>query len=181
MLEELRIENLGVIESVSLTLPKGSIAVTGETGAGKTMVINAIQLLAGARAEPDIVRRGSDEAIVEGRFIRPDGVEVVAKRIVPANGRSRAYLDGSLATATELQAQIGPLVDIHGQHSQQSLLQASTQRDALDAFAEVDTSPLHEIRSKISRVDAELEELGGDETERARRIDLLRYLSLIHI
>lgn len=175
MLEELRIKNLGVIESVALILPKGSIAVTGETGAGKTMVINAIQLLAGARAEPDIVRRGSDQAIVEGRFIRPDGVEVVAKRVVPASGRSRAYLDGSLATAAELQAQIGPLVDIHGQHSQQSLLRSSTQREALDAFAGIDTGPLHEIRSKISGVDSELEQLGGDETERARRIDLLRY------
>lgn len=175
MLEELRIENLGVVDSISLVLPAGSIAVTGETGAGKTMVISAIQLLMGVRAEPDMVRRGTDHAIVEGRFVDTDGIEVVAKRVIPAAGRSRAYLDGSLATASELQERIGPLVDLHGQHSQQSLLQMSTQRDALDAFAGVDAAPLSAIRSELSRIDAELAQLGGDETERARRADLLRY------
>ncbi len=175
MLEELRIENLGVIDSISLLLPAGSIAVTGETGAGKTMVLSAIQLLMGARAEPDMVRRGTDHAIVEGRFVDRDGVELVAKRVIPSTGRSRAYLDGSLATATELQERIAPLVDLHGQHSQQSLLRPSTQRDALDAFAGIDTAPLHHVRSQISRIDAELAQIGGDATERARRGDLLRY------
>ena len=175
MLEELRIENLGVIDSISLLLPPGSIAVTGETGAGKTMVLSAIQLLMGARAEPDMVRRGTNEATIEGRFVDTDGVEVIAKRVIPATGRSRAYLDGSLATATELQERIGPLVDLHGQHSQQSLLRPRTQREALDAFAGVDTTPLRQIRSEILRIDAELGQLGGDETERARRGDLLRY------
>ncbi len=175
MLEELRIENLGVIESISLLLPSGSIAVTGETGAGKTMVVSAIQLLMGSRAEPDIVRRGSDEAVVEGRFIEADGNEVVAKRVIPANGRSRAYLDGSLATATELADRIGPMVDLHGQHAQQSLLRAATQREALDSFAGIDIAPLLATRAEIRRIDAALDELGGDETERARRIDLLTY------
>lgn len=175
MLEELRIENLGVIESISLVLPTGSIAVTGETGAGKTMVLSAIQLLMGGRADPDVVRRSAKEAVVEGRFVNPDGTETVAKRVVPSSGRSRAYLDGSLATATELQERIGPLVDIHGQHSQQSLLQPTTQRDALDTFAGIDTAPLAEARAVISTIDKELEQLGGDETERARRIDLLTY------
>ena len=89
-LAELRIENLGVIEEIHLVLPSGSIAVTGETGAGKTMVVGAIQLLMGGRAEPEMVRIGSDEAVVEGRFVDPDGVEIVARRVVPADGRSRA-------------------------------------------------------------------------------------------
>lgn len=175
MLEELRIQNLGVIESISLLLPSGSIAVTGETGAGKTMVVSAIQLLMGARAEPDMVRRGSEQAIVEGRFIDASGTEVVVKRVLPAGGRSRAYIDGSLATAAELAERVGPLVDLHGQHAQQSLLQPATQREALDTFAGVDTEPLRTIRIGIAAIDAELAELGGDETERARRIDLLRY------
>ena len=175
MLEELRIQNLGVIESISLLLPSGSIAVTGETGAGKTMVVSAIQLLMGARAEPDMVRRGSDQAVVEGRFVDHAGQELVVKRVLPASGRSRAYIDGSLATAAELQDRIGPLVDLHGQHAQQSLLQAATQRDALDTFAGIDTDPLRSIRAHIADIDTELGELGGDETERARRLDLLRY------
>ena len=176
MLEELRIQNLGVIEELSLVLPKGSIAVTGETGAGKTMVVGAIQLLMGGRAEPDMVRVGADEAVVEGRFVDVDGTEVVARRVLPADGRSRAYLDGALATATGLQERIGPMIDLHGQHSQQSILQhPGTQRDALDRFAKIDRAPLRNARADIAAIDAALADLGGDATERARQIDLLRY------
>lgn len=175
MLEELRIQNLGVIEELSLVLPAGSIAVTGETGAGKTMVVGAIQLLMGGRADPDMVRIGADEAVVEGRFVQSDSTELVARRVIPASGRSRAYLDGSLATATELGERIGPLIDLHGQHAQQSLLRPTTQRDALDSFAGVDPAPLREARAEISAIDTSLLALGGDATERARQIDLLRY------
>ena len=123
MLEELRIQNLGVIEELSLVLPRGSIAVTGETGAGKTMVVSAIQLLMGGRAEPDMVRIGAEEAVVEGRFVDADGSELVAKRVIPVGGRSRAYIDGSLATAGLMAERVGPLIDLHGQHAQQSILQ----------------------------------------------------------
>lgn len=175
MLEELRIQNLGVIEELSLVLPPGSIAVTGETGAGKTMVVGAIQLLMGGRADPDMVRIGAPEAVVEGRFIDSDGAEFVVRRVIPSDGRSRAYLDGSLATATVLSEQIGPLIDLHGQHAQQSLLRPSTQRDALDRFAGIDRTPLREARADLAAIDAALADLGGDSTERARQIDLLRY------
>lgn len=175
MLEELRIQNLGVIEELSLVLPTGSIAVTGETGAGKTMVVGAIQLLMGGRAEPDMVRVGASEAVVEGRFVEHDGTELVARRVVPADGRSRAYLDGSLATATVLNEKIGPLVDIHGQHGQQSLLRPAAQRDALDRFAGIERSQLRNARADVAAIDAALADLGGDTTERARQIDLLRY------
>ncbi len=182
MLEELRIQNLGVIEELSLVLPKGSIAVTGETGAGKTMVVSAIQLLMGGRAEPDMIRVGSDQATVEGRFVDADGEEVVVKRVIPVGGRSRAYLDGSLATATVLQERIGPLIDLHGQHAQQPILQRpATQRDALDRFAGIDRAPLRDARADIAAIDAALGDLGGDTTERARQIDLLRYqLAEVH-
>lgn len=175
MLEELRIQNLGVIEELSLVLPAGSIAVTGETGAGKTMVVGAIQLLMGGRADPDMVRIGAVEAVVEGRFVDSDGVELVARRVIPADGRSRAYLDGSLATATVLAERIGPLIDLHGQHAQQSLLRPATQRDAVDAFGRVDRAPLRDARADLAAIDAALADLGGDATERARQIDLLRY------
>jgi DNA repair protein RecN (Recombination protein N) len=175
MLTELRIANLGVIEDLSLILPPGSIAVTGETGAGKTMVVGAIQLLMGGRAEPEMVRIGADEAVVEGRFLDRDGNEVIARRVIPANGRSRAYLDGGLATASALADHIGPLIDLHGQHAQQSLLKPETQRHALDRFGGVDRAPLRNARADVAAIDAALADLGGDETERARQIDLLRY------
>ncbi len=174
-LEELHVQNLGVIEDLSLVLPSGAIAVTGETGAGKTMVVGAIQLLMGGRADPDMVRVGADDAVVQGRFVGDGGEEIVVKRVVPAQGRSRAYLDGSLATASSLSARIGPLIDVHGQHDQQSLLQPATQREALDRFGSIDTEALRDARAEVAAIRAAMEDLGGDATERARQIDLLAY------
>ena len=140
MLTELRIENLGVIEQVSLVVGPGMTALTGETGAGKTMLVEAIELLVGGRADALVVRAGADEAVVEGRFVVDDD-EVVLGRVVPRVGRSRAYVDGRLAPASALAEWGARLVDLHGQHTHQSLLAAATQRDALDRFAGVDLEP----------------------------------------
>ncbi|HMQ27520.1 MAG TPA: hypothetical protein PKA98_16135, partial [Acidimicrobiales bacterium] len=111
MLSELRVTDLGVIAELTLVFPPGMIAVTGETGAGKTLVVGAIDLLVGGRADPTLVRPGVDEARVEGRFLRGDE-EVVLARVIPREGRSRAYVDGRLATVGAL-AEIGAgLVDL---------------------------------------------------------------------
>ena len=99
----------------------------------------------------------------------------MARRVIPADGRSRAYIDGALATATLLGERIGDLVDLYGQHSQQSLLHPATQRAALDRFAKIDPGPLRVARADVAAIDAALADLGGDATERARQIDLLRY------
>ena len=93
MLTELHIEALGVIERLDLTLGTGMTAVTGETGAGKTMLVEALELLVGGRADSGIVRPGAIEARIDGRFVLGDE-EVVLTRVVPADGRSRAYVDG---------------------------------------------------------------------------------------
>ncbi len=98
MLTELAVSDLGVIAELSLVLGPAMTAVTGETGAGKTLVVEAIELLMGGRADPSMVRHGATEAVVEGRFV-VDGHELVLRRVVPASGRSRAYVDGQLATA----------------------------------------------------------------------------------
>ncbi len=98
MLTELHIENLGVIDRVELTLGAGLTAVTGETGAGKTMLVEAIELLVGGRADASIVRHGAAEARIDGRFVTAAGDERVLTRVIPADGRSRAYVDGRLAT-----------------------------------------------------------------------------------
>lgn len=175
MLTELSIENLGVIESVSLTFEPGFTALTGETGAGKTMLIEAINLVVGRRADAAVVRAGSDEARVEARFITGDGTETVLCRVVSATGGSRAYVNGRMATVASL-ADLGEaLLDIHGQHAHQRLLSAAVQRDALDTFGGVDLSPLREIRSQLTEIDANLAALGGDERTRVREIDLLRF------
>lgn len=178
MLVELHIENLGVIERASLALGTGLTALTGETGAGKTMLVEAIELLIGGRADASIVRHGAAEARVDGRFVverdgEPD--EVVLTRVVPADGRSRAYVNGRPATAASLADAAGPLVDLHGQHAHQSLMSVRAQRRSLDEFGGVDLGELRAARGRVTAVQAELAALGGDERARAREIDLLRY------
>jgi DNA repair protein RecN (Recombination protein N) len=181
VLTELHIENLGVIERVELVLGPGLTAVTGETGAGKTMIVEAIELLVGGRADATMVRTDAAEARVDGRFVLGDdpgsepGTEVVLTRVVPADGRSRAYVDGRLATAGSLAEIAERIVDLHGQHAHQSLLGAATQRAALDQFGGVDLDPLRAARAALTEIDAELAALGGDARSRAREIDLLRY------
>jgi DNA repair protein RecN (Recombination protein N) len=174
MLTELHVENLGVIEQARLVLGPGLTALTGETGAGKTMLVEAIELLVGARAEALLVRPGTREAVVEGRFVIGDD-EIVLGRAVPADGRSRAYRDGRLATVATLSEEGSRLVDLHGQHAHQSLLGTATQRAALDRFAGVDHAPLVAARLRLRGTQQELAALGGDERARAREIDLLRF------
>ena len=174
MLVELRIAGLGVIDDIEVVFGDGLTAVTGETGAGKTMVMGAVELLLGGRADPSIVRPGADEAVVEGRFVVGDD-EHVLRRVVPADGRSRAYVDGRLETAGTLAEVAGGLVDLHGQHAHQRLLGAAAQRDALDRFGAVDLEPLRSAARELAAIDAELAAMGGDERARAREIDLLRF------
>ena len=107
MLLELSVRDLGVIADLSIVVGPGMTAITGETGAGKTLVIEALELLVGGRADPVLVRPGAEEAQVQGRFLAAD-TEVVVTRTVPAQGRSRAYLDGALATASQLAQAMRP-------------------------------------------------------------------------
>ncbi|MEN9645406.1 MAG: repair protein RecN [Actinomycetota bacterium] len=174
MLHELHIESLGVIDHLDLVLGHGLTALTGETGAGKTMLVEAISLLVGGRADATMVRPGAAEARVEGRFVVGDDEYIVA-RVIPADGRSRAYVNGRLATVSNL-AELGErTVDLHGQHAHQSLLSTAEQRDALDRWCGTDLAPLRAARARLTEIDAALAALGGDTRSRAREIDLLRF------
>ena len=180
MLVELHIENLGVIENLRLPIRHGFTVLTGETGAGKTMLVEAINLVVGGRADASIVRSGAQEARIEALFhIHRDGEqedeEIILTRVVPLDGRSRAYVNGRPVTVASL-GEIGTdLIDIHGQHAHQKLLSASAQRDALDQFAGVDLSPIEIARQRLVEIDANMAALGGDERMRAREIDLLTF------
>ena len=179
MLTELHVTDLGIVADLTLVLGRGLTAITGETGAGKTLLVEAVELLVGGRADTTLVRDAAPEARVEGRFVDDDGDEVVLARVVPLDGRSRAYIDGRLATVGEL-AEVGArLVDLHGQHTHQSLLAPAIQRGALDRFVgSPATEPLAAYRAsreELRRIAAELEGLGGDERARARELDLLRF------
>jgi len=181
MLTELRVRDLGVIEDLTLELGPGMTALSGETGAGKTLVVEALDLALGGRAAPGLVRAGADEAVVEARFVIPDPSvdggerEVIVVRSIPASGRSRAWVDGRPAPVSALAEAAGSLVDIHGQHDQQSLLAPAAQRQALDAFAGVDLAPMAEARADLRAIDVRLAALGGDDQQRAREIDVLAH------
>lgn len=174
VLAELVVSDLGVIHRASVLLEEGMTAITGETGAGKTLIVEAIELLLGARADPGLVRSGADEARVDGRFITEDR-EVVVSRVVPRSGRARAYVDGRPVAVGALAERAAGLIDLHGQHAHQTLLAPGSQRDALDSFAGIEDDDLREARANRRRLLADRAALGGDERARAREIDLLAF------
>jgi DNA repair protein RecN (Recombination protein N) len=181
---ELHVSDLGIISELRLVLGDGFTTITGETGAGKTLLVEAVALLLGARADATLVRAGADEARVEARFSVGDDpsdpdAETVLARVVSAAGRSRAYIDGNLATVGELAARGRALVDLHGQWEQQSLLAPAEQRRLLDAFAGKPAltahADVHTALTAVAAIDERLGSLGGDARSRAREIDLLRF------
>jgi DNA repair protein RecN (Recombination protein N) len=178
VLTELRVRDLGVIEDLSLTFGAGMTVLTGETGAGKTLVVEALQLVLGGRANPAIVRAGATEALVEARFVieSPGGErEVIIARAVPADGRSRAWVDGRMSPVSALAETASALVEIHGQHAHQSLVTPAQQRAVLDAYAGTDTETVLALRARLREIAASLAALGGDVQARAREADVLRY------
>ena len=179
MLVELSIENLGIIESSRITFDSGFTVFTGETGAGKTMLVEAINLVCGQRAEISMIREGALEAQVEARFLRHgttgEDEEIILSRVIHRVGRSRAYINGRMATVSALAELGAELVDIHGQHGHQRLMAASAQRESLDTYARIDLAQLRDARDEVVKIDALLAALGGDEKSRAREIDLLSF------
>ncbi|MER5640257.1 DNA repair protein RecN [Kitasatospora sp. NPDC002227] len=195
VLDEMRIRDLGVIDDAVVELAPGFTAVTGETGAGKTMVVTSLGLLLGGRADPGLVRRGAERAVVEGRLALPEGSPVAARaqeagaeldegellisRTVSAEGRSRAHVGGR-SVPVGLLAELGEdLIAVHGQTDQQRLLRPSRQRGALDRYAgEALAGPLgryREVYRELREVSATLEELTTRARERAQEADLLRF------
>ncbi|MEO7275400.1 MAG: DNA repair protein RecN [Vicinamibacterales bacterium] len=166
MLRFLSIRNLAVIDRLELEFEPGLNVLTGETGAGKSILVGAVGLLVGGRASAELVRTGEETAAVEAVFDRPGGSEVLLRREISASGRSRAFVDGALATSGALRELSGLLVDLHGQHEHQVLLDPSTHTDLLDAFAGGTTE-----RAAVAAAYAAWHELT---TERARRLTSAR-------
>jgi DNA repair protein RecN (Recombination protein N) len=194
MLIELRIRNFAIIESLSLPLGPGFNVLSGETGAGKSIIVGALGLLLGERASADLIRSGQDRATVEGVFDVGDrrellarldthGIEcedslVVLKREVAA-GRARAWVNGSTVTAAVL-AEIGrSLVNLHGQHEAQSLLDAASQRAILDAFGDAlaDADAVAVGFGALSAIRHEISDLEARTREAQRRADYLRHVA----
>jgi DNA repair protein RecN (Recombination protein N) len=195
MLTELRIRNFAIIESVTLPLAEGFNVLSGETGAGKSIIVGALGLLLGERASADLIRSGAEKATVEGVFDVENvrgiseladerGIDVeedtlVLKREVAANGRGRAWINGAPVTATVL-AEIGrQLVNLHGQHDAQTLLDGESQRRILDAFggAESEADLVRTIHGELSSIRREITTLSSRRADAEKRADYLRHVA----
>src|SRR5262249_35577118 len=135
MLRFLRIRSLAVIEAVDVEFEAGFNVLTGETGAGKSILVEAVGLLLGARASSDLVRTGASHAVVEAVFEDVAGTEVVVRREISSQGRSRSFVNGTLARTTTLRDLSANLVELHGQHEHQALLEPAAHLPMLDAYA----------------------------------------------
>lgn len=196
MLTDLAVENLGAIDRAEVQFDAGSTALTGETGAGKTLLVTALGLLAGGRADRTMVRAGAEAARVEGMFaVEPDHpavarledapvaadgrVEIVLGRIVSQDGRTRARVNGRIVTLNALAAIGGELIEIAGQNEHHRLGAPAQQRALLDRFAGSEVVGLAaEVAAKVGALRAaraRLEALTAGERERAREVDILRY------
>ena len=177
MLRFLRVQHLAVIDRLELEFEPGFTVLTGETGAGKSILVGAVGLLVGGRASADLVRTGEDLASVEAIFETADGREMIVRREVSAQGRSRALIDGALSTSAALREACGGLVDLHGQHEHQVLLDPSSHLDLLDEFAEL--GPVRctaaEAFAEWQRTRTEREKLLTGEREKASRAEFLRF------
>lgn len=194
MLESLHIQNYALIDDIELEFGPGFNVLTGETGAGKSIIVGALNLVLGARASSEGVRDGADKARVDAVFrigkpprelakvleeseIALDDGTLILSRIVTPDGRSRAYAGGSPVPLTVLSAIGDELVDLHGQHEHQSLLKPTRQLDLLDAYAgvEEDTKAVADAVVSFRRVERDLAELEVDDRERARRVEFLEH------
>jgi DNA repair protein RecN (Recombination protein N) len=176
MLRYLSIEHLAVIERVEIDFDTGFNVLTGETGAGKSILVEAVGLLLGGRASSELVRTGEDTATIQALF-DVDGSEVIVRRELTAQGRSRAFVNGALATAGALKDLAARLIEIHGQHEHQGLLVPESHLDLLDAYAgfEERREDVARCFQRLGALRAELETLRLDERQTLARVDLLTF------
>jgi DNA repair protein RecN (Recombination protein N) len=176
MLRFLRIRNLAVIEAVEVEFEPGFNVLTGETGAGKSIVVEAVGLLLGARSSADLVRTGESHAVIEAIF-EHDGKETIVRRELTNQGRSRSFIGGALATAAALRELSAKLVELHGQHEHQALLDPLTHLPVLDEHAGLTalTSQVADSWAGVRTLREQLERSRMDSREKAARLDLITF------
>src|SRR5215467_935538 len=158
MLRFLRITHLSVIDTAEVEFGPGLNVLTGETGAGKSILVEAVGLLLGGRASADMVRTGEELATIEAIF-ETNGEELLVRREITAQGRSRAFVNGALATAGGLRDLSSRLVELHGQHEHQTLLDPSSHLDVIDSFGGLQKS-VAAAGDSFAQLQAAREELG---------------------
>src|SRR5438552_896833 len=184
MLRFLRIEHLAVIDALEVEFEPGLSVLTGEAGAGKSMLVEAVGLLLGGRASGDLIRTGESQATVQAVFdapgtssVREGNSELIVRREITSQGRSRAFIDDALVTAGALKDQTAALVELHGQHEHQTLLDPQSHLVLVDNFAGLE-SAREEVAAAFRewrQIQAEFDAFQMDEREKAARLDLLSF------
>ena len=177
MLRFLRIRHLAVIEAVEIEFEPGFNVLTGETGAGKSILVEAVGLLLGGRASSDLVRTGEAQASIEAIFEEPDGGEKIVRREITSQGRSRSFINGALATAAALRDLSVRFVELHGQHEHQALLDPLTHLPLLDHYADLEAAAgrVGTAYDHVRTLRERLERSRMDTREKAARLDLIAF------
>lgn len=177
MIRFLSIRDLAVIDTLELELGQGLSVLTGETGAGKSIVVGALALLRGGRASPDLVRTGADKAEVAAVIEMPDGTERLLRREVSAHGRSRAFVDDRVVATASLRAIGVQAIDLHGQHEHQVLLDPTAHLDLLDRYAELDgaRADVHDAYEAWRAASTALDDLHQRASSRSERVEIVAF------
>ena len=184
MITNLHIKNIGIIEEIEIELNKGMNVLTGETGAGKSLIIDAINIICGGRFSKEMIRRGEDYSYIEICMFEPEDTNaiegnIIVTREIYSNGRNMCKINGRLATVAELKKFMSNYIEIHGQNDNQKLLDSRTHIKYLDSFIGKEIEDLQSQYSKkylrYNEIKKQLRENYGDEKEKQRKLDLLRY------
>ena len=183
MINTLHIKNIGIIDDVTIDLNEGFNVLTGETGAGKTLIIESLQILSGGRFSKEMIRRGEENSFVEASFYLPnlnfEDNMVVISREISLKGKNTCKINGRLVTVTELRNFMKNIIDIHGQNENQSILDLNNQINLLDEYSEkelkVFKNKYTSLYEEYIKIKAELDKNYGDDREKQRKLDLLNY------
>lgn len=178
MLGQLHIKNIGIIDDITVNFEDGVNILTGETGAGKSLIIDSINAITGSRISKELIKTGSEMALIEACFFTNED-NIILSREIYQNGRNICKVNGKMTTLGELKEIGENLIDIHGQHDNQSLLDSRKHIQLLDSFAGDELISIkkeyYELLEKYKEIESQIKKNYGDEQERARRIDLLKY------
>ena len=184
MISTLHIKNIGIIDDLSIDLNNGLNILTGETGAGKTLIIDSLGIISGERFSKEMIRKGEDYSFVEACIYLPENENsidgnIIVSREVYSNGRNMCKINGRMVTVNELKAFMENIIDIHGQHDNQQLLNPGTHIEYLDSFGSKEINVLKEeykeLYNKYNSLKTELKNNYGDDKEKQRKLDLLKY------
>lgn len=184
MISTLHIKNIGIIDDLSINLNNGLNILTGETGAGKTLIIDSLGIISGERFSKEMIRKGEDYSFVEACVYLPENENsidgnIMVSREIYSNGRNMCKINGRMVTVNELKTFMQNIIDIHGQHDNQQLLNPSTHIEYLDSFGSKEIKDLkekyQELYKQYNTIKLELKNNYGDDKEKQRKLDLLKY------